>query len=165
MKLVFRLAGAFLLLLLTSCFNNTNSNLTESGEGKPLVSIAFPPSVEPDVDEVATMTIENPGPGDMDSVLVTFAILGRSDLPDALVGFGQNGKNPSITAVEPKPVDVSIDGVVYRFDGIPEGEEMTIEFTIHTPVEPGVYANSVTASDGTDLDRAKGLPLETRVEG
>ena len=160
-----RLAPFVLLVsLLPACFS-TDTNLTESGEGKPLVWVEFPPSVEPDSNEVASVEIENPGPGDMDAVLVTFAVLGASDLPDALVGFGAGGENPSIVGVEPEPVSVSQDGVVYRFEGLDEGESMTVEFTIRTPALPGRYANSVTASDGSDLERAKGVPLETRVEG
>lgn len=163
-----RLSILLLLLLIPAflmpgCFD-TDANLTDSGEGKPVVSIEFPPSVEPSAREVATLEVENPGPGDMEAVLVTFAVLGASDLPEALVGFGSNGENPSIVDVEPDPVAVSQDGVVYRFEGLEEGESMSIDFTILTPSLTGRYANSVTASDGTDLERAKGVPLETRVE-
>ena len=153
-----------LALLAVSCYG-TDSNLTDSGEGKPLVSIEFPPSVDPKAREVATLEVENPGPGDIDALLVTFAVLGASDIPDALVGFGSNGENPSIVDVEPDPVAVSEDGVVYRFGGLEEGESTSIAFTIRTPALTGRYANSVTASDGSDLERAKGVPLETRVEG
>lgn len=161
-----RIAPVLLLSLsLAACFGGTDPDTTESGESKPVLSIEFPPSVEASSEHVASLEIENPGPGDLDAVVVSFALLGASDLPDALVGFGAKNQNPSIVDIDPKPRAVSLDGVVYTFDGIPETESMTIEFTIRAPVLPGRYANSVTVADGADPSRARGIPLETRVEG
>ena len=91
--------------------------------------------------------------------------LGASDLPDALIGFGAKGKNPSIVSVDPEPRAVSIDGVVYTFDGLTEGESTEIAFTIRTPGFQGRFANSVIVADGSDPERSRGVPLETRVEG
>ena len=153
------------LLSLAACFGGTDPNVTESGEGKPVLSIEFLPTVDPDSQEVATLRIENPGPGDMDSLQVSFVALGASDLPDPLVGFGAKGENPSIVSVDPKPRAVSVDGVVYTFDGVAEGDSKEIEFTIQTPVEQGRFANSVIVSDGANPERSRGVPLETRVEG
>lgn len=153
------------VLLMTSCFGGTESGLTEDGEGKPVVTVDFPPSVEAGSEQVATLTIQNPGPGDMGSVQVTFAALGASDLPDSLVGFGAEGENPSVLEVDPEPTSVSSDAVAYAFGPLEEGESMTIEFRLQMPSISGRYANSVTASDGADPERARGVPLETRVEG
>jgi hypothetical protein len=161
-------ARALLLLLVVSvcgsCFGG-DSNTTESGEGKPTISVEFPPTIEAGSEAIAEFNIGNPGPGDIGALSITFAALGRSDLPDSLVGFGTKARNPSIVDVEPAPRSVSIDGVVYNFEGLAEGDSTTIEFTIKAPPKPGVYANSVTASDSSDPERAKGVPLETRVEG
>jgi hypothetical protein len=159
------LAAALSLLLLAACFGGTDPNVTESGEGKPTLSIEFPPTVEPESQEVATLRVENPGPGDMNSLQVSFVALGASDLPDPLVGFGAKGENPSIVSVDPEPRAVSIDGVVYTFDGLAEGESTEIVFTIRTPGFQGRFANSVIVADGSDPDRSRGVPLETRVEG
>ena len=153
------------LLVLAACFGGTDPNVTESGEGKPLLSVEFPPTVEPESQEVATLSVENPGPGDMDSLQVSFVRLGRSDLPEALVGFGSKGENPSIVAVDPEPRAVSVDGVVFTFDGLAEGESTDIAFTIRTPGVTGGFANSVIVADGSDPERSRGVPLETRVEG
>jgi hypothetical protein len=152
-------------LLLSACFGGTDPNLTTSGEGKPVLSIEFPPSVEPRAEEVAKLEITNPGPGDMDVITVSFTPLGAPDLPGALIGFGAKNGNPSIADIDPKPRNVSLDGVLYTFEGVPEGGSKTIEFTIRTPVLPGRYANSVRVTDGSDPSRERGVPLETRVEG
>ncbi len=154
-----------LALMTPSCFSGTDPDLTESGEGKPVLSIKFPPVVEPDSSEVASLTIENPGPGDIPAIKVAFAALGASDLPDALVGFGANKVNPSVLRVDPEPTAISPDAAVFTFPGVAEGDSATIDFTIRTPVRPGRYANSVIVSDGTDPARERGVPLETRVEG
>ena len=49
------LAASASLLVLAACFGGTDPNVTESGEGKPDLSIEFPPTVEPDSQEVATL--------------------------------------------------------------------------------------------------------------
>jgi hypothetical protein len=153
-----------LALFIPACFGGTDPNLTEAGEGLPEVSVEFPPTVEAGTEEVATVVITNRGPGDLRVTQVSFAVLGASDVPDALIGFGARRKNPSIARIDPEPQSVSPDGVVYNFEGIAEGETKTIEFTLRTPARPGSYANSVTVADGTDLERSRGVPLRTRVE-
>jgi hypothetical protein len=161
LRYVISLAAA--VFLVPACFGS-DADLTDSGEGKPVISVEFPQAVEAETSATATFQVENPGPGDMDSVLITFARLGRADLPDPLVDVGVQGENDAVIEVEPEPVAVSDDAVVYRFGGLEEGESMTVGFTLRMPSEPGAYANSVTAADGSDLERARGVRLETEVE-
>jgi hypothetical protein len=150
-------------ILLPGCFSN-DADLTPQGEGKPVVAVDIPEQTEAGGRVVATVEIQNPGPGDIDDLVVSFSVLGAPDLPNALVGFGSNGQNPSIISIDPEPEGVSPDGVVYRFGPLEEGDSTSVEFTLRTPAEPGTYANSVTVSDGGDVERSKGVPMETLVE-
>jgi hypothetical protein len=152
------------LLVVPACFGS-DSNLTDSGESRPDVTVDFPATVEAGSVATATFEIQNPGPGDMESLSLAFALLGRSDLPDSLVAFGAQREQRSVVEVRPEPTAVSADGAVYAFGGLEEGESTTIEFDLRVPSRPGVYANSVTASEASDLERSRGVRLETEVEG
>lgn len=149
--------------ILPACFGGS-ADVTDSGEGKPVVTVEFPDKVERGTRATATFSIENPGPGDMDSVLLNFARLGTAQLPDPLLGMAVRGDDPAVISVSPEPVTVSDDGGVYQFWGLEEGESMSVEFTLRVPSEPGHYANSVIAAEGSDLERAAGVRLETEVE-
>jgi hypothetical protein len=162
------------VVLLASCFG-PDPNLTESGEARPQIRIRFPDIVEAKTVETAVLTVENPGPGDIPTLVVAFALVGPGKgqrlPPSPLIGFGRRGANPSIVATTPEPMGVSANGSVYTFgtEGasprpiLPAGESMTIEFRIRTPVVTGVAANSVTVYDGTDVNRVRGIRLEARV--
>lgn len=160
-------AGVVVAVVLTNCFGE-DTNVTESGLGRPIVSVAFPESSPAGSLQDAELTIENPGPGDMTSVVVAFARVGPAQgggpLPFPIVDAGARQKNPSIAAIDPEPVGTSLDAVVFRFGGLEEGESMTITFTLRVPTEPGPAANSIQAYAGEDPSRARGLRLETQVE-
>jgi len=161
-------AAAAALLLLAGCFG-PDPNLTESGKGKPRLTIEFPTSASPGAVETATLTVENPGPGDIRAVAVAFASVGvaaaSGPLPVELVPITTTTDNPAIASIEPEPNDVSPDGVVYFFDGLAEGESMDIAFDIRVPDQPGPAANSVSVYAAEDTARIRGLRLETTVTG
>ncbi|MDQ3957704.1 MAG: hypothetical protein M3273_05210 [Actinomycetota bacterium] len=160
-------APAALLLLLVSCFGS-NPDVSESGKGKPVLSVEFPERVEGGSAATATLTVENPGPGDMRSVVVAFAAVGApasEGLPAELVPIASDDDNPAIASVEPEPAEVSPDGVVYVFDGLRAGESVDIRFEIIAPESAGRAASSVSVYDGGDTTRIRGLRLETLVTG
>lgn len=164
-----RLALASVVLVaLAACFG-PDPNLTDSGKGKPALSIEFPEEVEAGGTATATLTVENPGPGDMSSVVVAFASVGvaaaSGPLPAELVPITTSGDNPAIASVTPEPRSVSEDGVIYVFDGLREGESLEVEFAIRAPETPGPAANSVSVYAGDEADRIRGLRLETVVRG
>lgn len=161
-----------LALVGAACFG-PDPNVTEQGEGRPELVVRFPDSVAASSIATARLEVSNPGPGDIPTLVVAFALVGpgqgQTEVPDPLVGFGRRGENPSIVAVEPEPASVSPDGVVFTFEGaggapvLPEGDRTTIAFRVRTPVRPGVAANSVSVYDGTDPSRVRGARLETSV--
>jgi hypothetical protein len=161
-------AAVVLLLAATACFG-PDPNLTESGKGKPVVSAEFPESVPAGDVGTATLTVDNPGPGDIGTVTVAFAGVGvpaaSGPLPVDLVPIATSGQNPAVRSVEPEPSDVSDDGVVYYFGGLEEGESMEIAFEIAVPDEAGPAASSVSVYDGNDTERIRGLRLQTEVTG
>lgn len=161
-------AAAFALTFLVACFG-PDPNLSESGKGKPLLTVEFPERAARASIETATLTIENPGPGDIGSVVVAFATVGvagaSGPLPAELVPVTTTSDNPAIASVSPEPRDVSDDGVVYVFDGLEEGESREITFDIRLPEDPGPAANSVSVYAGEDSDRIRGVLLQTEVTG
>lgn len=164
-----RVAAALMVLVaLSGCFG-PRTNLTESGKGKPLLSIDFPETVAPGSSATATLTVENPGPGDMGSIVVAFAAVGvaaaSGPLPADLVPISSSRDNPAVVAVTPEPETVSRDGVVYVFRGLAEGTTTEIRFEIVVPEEPGTAANSVSVYDGSEPDRIRGVRIETLVTG
>lgn len=161
-------AVALALALLPACFG-PDPNVTEEGKGKPLLTIEFPETVSRGSVETATLTIDNPGPGDMGSVVVAFATAGvagaSGPLPAELVPLTSSSENPMIESITPEPREVSDDGVLYVFDGLEEGASREISFDIRVPEEPGPAANSVSVYAGEDAERIKGLLLRTTVTG
>jgi hypothetical protein len=155
-------------VVFAGCFG-PDPNLTDSGLGRPYVSVTFPETAEPGSVHDAEVTIENPGPGDMSSVVIAFARVGPArggePLPFPIVDPGADRANPAIVSIEPEPDGISPDAVVFRFGSLPEGEIMTITFSLRVPAEEGSAANSVTVYAGEDPSRARGDRLETQIEG
>lgn len=154
--------------ILPGCFGDARET-TESGKGFPRLSVDIPETVEAGAGLTAELTVDNPGPGDMDGVVVAFAPIGpaqgENELPTLLVGFSaEDGENPSIISVDPEPQGIGQGGVVYRFGPLAEGESTVISFTLKAPVVPGTAANSVQVYDSTDVARARGVRLQTVVE-
>lgn len=164
-----RLLGAgAILLMFTGCFGDARET-TETGKGFPRLSVEIPDSVELGSEIEATLIVDNPGPGDMDGVVVAFAPIGPSqgetELPTQLIGFStEEGENPSVLSVDPEPQGVGQGGVVYRFGPLVEGESTEITFLLKAPVVPGTAANSVQVYDSADVARARGVRLQTLVE-
>ncbi len=161
-------AVAMLLVAATACFG-PDPNLTDDGKGKPVIAVDFPERVDAGSVNTATLTVENPGPGDIGTVTVAFAGVGvpaaSGPLPVDLVPITTSPDNPALRSIEPEPRRVSDDGVVYYFDGLPEGETLEIAFEIVAPEQPGLAASSVSVYDGNDIDRIRGLRLATEVTG
>jgi hypothetical protein len=107
-----------------------------------------------------TLTVTNPGPEPMSSVLVTFTRVG---LATPIVDTAARRNNPAIVSVEPEPLTVDQAAVVYQFDGLADGESATVEFRLKVPLRHGVAANSVQVSDGGAPNRIGGIRLETTV--
>jgi len=162
----FAAAGALLWLIPIAC--GSDAGLTEGGKGYPELSVDFPSTAMISSPADAVLTVTNPGPGDIDTVAVAFATIapspGTRELPLPIVGRGFDGDNPSVLEVVPEPRAISEDGVVYTFGRIEEGESMKITFTLQMPTEAGIAANSLQVYDGRDVERARGIRLQTTVE-
>ena len=151
-------------LSFTACYGDTQS-LTDDGKGFPELTIDFPVSTTPGATESATLVIENPGPGDMKSLVVAFSRLGDPELPPPIVDVIARGQKGAVEDVSPEPTAVSPDGIVYTFDGIDEGGSMTLTFTLVMPQETGPAGNAILVYPGEDPDRSRGVRLETEVGG
>ena len=141
------------------------TELSESGKGLPQVTVEFPDEADPGSVHRAALDVANPGPGDMASVVVTFARVGApavEGLPNPIVDPGRGPDSGTVVSVEPRPTAASPD-VMYRFGPLAEGRSTTITFDLEVPRLPGPAANSVTVSDGDDPGRARGVRLETLV--
>jgi len=155
---------ALVALTATSACFSARSELSASGRGLPQPTVAFPERAAPGTVHSARLEVRNPGPGDITTLVVAFALVGApaaEGLPTPLVGPGRKGR---VLKVTPAPSSVSADGSVYRFGSLAEGETTTVTFTLRVPRRPGLAANSVTVYDDTDPSRARGVRLETLVE-
>jgi hypothetical protein len=164
----FRLATGVVALLLVGAACAGDANLTDTGKGKPFVAAEFPATVEAGSTEQLKISVENPGPGDIRTIVVAFSLVGplagQSELPAPLIAIGVDGESPSVAGVEPLPAGISQDGVLYTFEGLDEGESGTFIFDVKVPEQPGTAANSVQVYDGQELERASGVRVETTVE-
>jgi hypothetical protein len=154
-----------LALVATACFG-PDANQTEEGEGLPFITAEFPDVTEPGATETLSLVVENPGPGDLSSVFVTFSRVGAAEgksLPTPIVDVVPKGESSPILAIRPEPVKQAQD-IRFRFAGLPEGETMELEFDLRMPTQAGVAANSVQVYDGGDPDRIRGVLLSTRVQ-
>jgi hypothetical protein len=153
-------------IFLGACFGG-GTGTTASGLGLPQVGVTFPPSAAPGSRQKAVLRVTDPGPGRMSSVVVAFSRTGPSPgataLPPPIVDVGFAESNAAITAIDPRPVAVSPDGVVYRFGPLGVGKSVAISFTLKVPKTPGVVANAVVVYDGQHPDRAHGVRLQTVV--
>ncbi len=157
------IAVAALVGLLGGCFG-PDPNVTDDGKGLPVLTLDFPAVVEPSSVATAVLTIENPGPEDMDSIVVAFSRLGDPELQLPLVEVSAPDEDGPVRSIDPEPRAVGQGGVIFTFGGIAEGEEMTITFELATPSEEGKVGNAVQVYDGTDPDRARGVRLEAQVQ-
>ncbi len=150
---------------MSGCFGG--QEVTETGKGLPTVAVEFPPVAAAGSTQDAVFTISNPGPGDMTSLFVSFSRVGAAaadELPDPLVDVSVGEAPSSVVEVAPEPAAVSADGIIYTFPGLAEGESTTITFTLRIPDRDGLAANSVIVYDGQDVERGRGLRLETEVQ-
>lgn len=158
--------GVAALLLAVACAGD-DPDLAPSGLSRPRLTIEFPATVQSASVHTAVLEVTNPGPGDMDAIRVTFArvgVAGRRDLPVPIVEAGFRGRNEAILDIEPPARSVSEDGVSYIFEGLGEGESVTIDFVLEVPRDPGYAANAVIVEDAQDIERSRGVRLETTVE-
>jgi hypothetical protein len=152
--------AAVVVLTFAACFGG-DAELTPGGKGLPQIDVDFPASVPAGSVASAVFTVTNPGPGEMDGISITFARVGNYY---PIVDVASGRENPAVAAVEPEPDNVDRAGVVYRFGGLEEGEGGVYEFRLVLPDRSGPVANSVTVSASEDVDRIRGLRLETVVE-
>jgi hypothetical protein len=163
------------LLGLAGCFG-PNPNLTEGGLAKPVVTADLPSRVETSATTELTVGIENPGPGDINSFSIAFALVAVGGtqgnarplvLPapaPARLG-GEQKTSSSIASISPKPVTVGQGGVVFQFGPLGEEESTEVVFEIIAPADPGNYANSVQVYDSQVLDRIGAIKVQTEVSG
>ena len=167
------------LLAVTAVFGactGQDPNLTESGKGRPTVTVGFPAAVAPGSVHDLKVTVDNPGPGDMSLLNVSFTLVGvagERELPDPLIAPGTDGESASVVSVDPEPGSVSDDGTIYLFGDpggtsadpfLAEGRSISLTFRVKIPDRLGLLANSVTAYDGRDPTRARGVLVKTEVE-
>lgn len=161
--------GLALAALLAIALFIANRDVPADIAGRPQITVEFPEASEPGSVQTATFTIVNPGPDRMESVFLAFARVGPAsgggEIPVPIVDAGAQHDNPAIVSIDPEPVAVSIEGVVFRFEGLDAGDEMTVSFELEVPTATGPAANSVTAYPGEDPELAKGVRLETQVGG
>ncbi len=156
------LAGLGCALALVAC-TGPDPNLTKTGAGKPQLAAEFPETAESGDVVTASLEISNPGPRDMDSIVVSFVRVGDPNLPQPLVEPRKGRLQSGIEDIRPEPRGQSPADATYAFQGIPEGESLTLEFDLRIPEGPGTFGNSVQVYDGSEVDRAAGVRLEIEV--
>lgn len=162
-------------LSLAACFG-PDPNLTEGGLAKPFVTADFPATIEAGETAELTLTVENPGPGDMNSFTVAFGAVAQgggegnarplvvpAPAPERL--GGEQEISASFGTIEPRPLTVGEGGALFRFGPLPEEESASVTFEIIAPDDPGSYANSLQAYDSQVIDRIDAVKLETEVTG
>jgi len=149
----------------------SGAELSESGNGLPQVTVDFPASAEAGSVRPAVLEVSNPGPGDIGTLIVAFTRAGDPALPTPIVDVTAGNAPGAVRSVDPDPAAVS-DGVVYRFSSespgepfLPDGGSVTFTFDLVVPKRLGAAANAVQVYDGSEIDRAAGVRLETEVEG
>lgn len=142
-----------------------------TGPGQPQLELSFPAKAASSTVETATLVVTNPGPENIETLVVSFSLVGSAGgtVSEPLVASGARKRSPSIADVRPEPGGVSLDGVVFRFAGpssspvLAAGEEIGLEFDIRVPRRPGLSASSVQVYAGEDSERGQGVRLETEV--
>jgi hypothetical protein len=165
----------FVWIGLAGCFG-PSPNLTEGGLAKPVVTADFPSRVSVGSTTEMTVGIENPGPGDISSFSIAFAVVavGGSQgnakplvLPaPAPARLGGDQKiSSSVASISPEPTAVGQGGVVFQFGPLGEEESTEVVFEIIAPAEEGNYANSLQVYDSQALDRIGAIKVQTEVSG
>lgn len=155
---------ALAALTFVACFG-ADPNLTESGLSKPELTLEFPAESTAGSTVTAKLTIVNPGPGDMESLVIAFSRLGDPKLPPPIVDVTPRDGEGAVRDVVPSPNAVSPDGVIYTFDGLNEGDELVVSFTVKIPPLDGPAGNAILVYEGNDPERARGVRLITEVAG
>lgn len=150
--------------VLGACYG-PDAGLTEGGESKPELAIEFPTTVAPGAIATADLTVTNPGPGAMDSIVIAFSRLGDPDLPAPVVDVAPPNGRGAVRDITPEPNATSPEGIIFTFDGLGVGESMTISFELAVPTDTGPAGNAILVYDGRDPERARGVRLETEVGG
>lgn len=158
------LAALLGLVVFTACAG-PDPNLTESGTGKPQVTAEFPEQAAAGQVVTAVITITNPGPEDMTSVVVSFARVGDPSLPYPIVEPLPNRARAGIDDIRPDPTGESPPDATYTFGPLAEGDSTTLEFDLVIPDRDGTVGNSVQVYDGAEPERARGVRIETEVTG
>lgn len=154
------LAAGAAALVLGGCWA-PEPDVTSSGRGLPDVVVEFPEASPARSVQTAAVTVANPGPGDISSLAIAFARVGN-DPP--IVDSGSRGRNEAVVEVDPEPLTIDQAGVVYRFEGLAEGDAVAISFRLRIPDVQGIAANSVTVYAAEDVERVRGIRLETVVK-
>jgi hypothetical protein len=163
------------LLGLAGCFG-PNPNLTEGGLAKPVVTADLPSRIQAGATIELRVGIENPGPGDIHSFSIAFAVVAvggtqgnaqplviPAPVPARL--GGEQKTSSSIASIRPKPVTVGQGGVVFQFGPLGEEEVTEVVFEIVAPTDAGNYANSLQVYDSQALDRIGAIKVQTEVSG
>jgi hypothetical protein len=148
-------------LLAGGCFPGTDPGTEATERGRPQVEVEFPSTAPAESVQEAVVTVSNPGPGDIDPVVVSFSWVAGTPgegLPRPIVDGGQE-----VVSVDPEPSSISADGVVFVFDELEEGGVVEIVFGIRVPLQMGPAANAVVVYDGRETGRARGVRLQTEV--
>lgn len=95
------LAGCALLLLVGCA--GPDPNLTDTGAGKPKLTVDFPQSAAPGDVVTASVEVTNPGPRDMDSIVVSFVRVGDPSLPEPIVEPRKGRVQSGIEDIRPEP--------------------------------------------------------------
>ena len=150
-------------VVLGGCYRGPDPDLTQTGKGRPQVTATAPDSADRGDTADVVIKVSNPGPGDMESIVVAFSRIGDPDLPTPIVDVGSGGKSEGVAGVDPEPVVISQDGVIYRFAGLPEGDSTSITFELVMPGVTGEVGNAVTVYDGSEPERAAGTRISLSV--
>lgn len=153
-----------LCLVAAGCSPGPDSNVTESGMGKPIVTAEFPETAAPGDIVTASIRVENPGPGDIQPVVVSFTRVGDPSLPLPIVEPRRNLEDAGIEDIRPEPRGASPTDSTFTFEGVPEGGSTTIEFDLRIPTDAeGTLGNVVQVYDGVEIDRARGARIQLEV--
>ncbi|MDP9066829.1 MAG: hypothetical protein M3N53_00585 [Actinomycetota bacterium] len=155
--------GLFLVALALTACAGPDPNLTESGKGKPRVTVGFPETAEPGQVVTAAVQVSNPGPGDIGTLVVSFARVGDPSLPEPIVEPRRTLTLSGIEEIRPEPTGQSAADATFTFPGVAAGASTTIEFDLRTPDAEGTFGNSIQVYDGAEIDRAAGARIQTEV--
>lgn len=147
-----------------ACSRGPDPNLTDTGKGRPVVTAEFPEAAAAGDVVTAAIHVENPGPGDIQPIVVAFTRVGDPSLPLPIVEPRRGLQEAGIEDIRPEPQGASPQDSTFTFAGVLEGESTTIEFDLRIPEDAeGTVGNVVQVYDGADIDRARGVRIETTV--